>query len=236
MLLRLDRHKRAPLLAAHFSDFGSVAEACRWLLDARRRLGSIDGLSFAKAMFFIGSESSAGFGAGVPSIRRQILLTGWRAEEDFDAFATGPVAHSLDMRTRHSWWALFGIVSTRGSYYGATPLKSAGTTGEHFAALTLGRARPRTLVRFLREGARLGPFIHGANGLVIAYSAGFPLTGNCTVSLWQSEEHMHRFAYGDPEGHTHTIRQSPPILREQLNARMRIRRVGGDWNPTEPDA
>lgn len=58
----------------------------------------------------------------------------------------------------------------------------------------------------------MGPFIHGANGLVTAYSAGFPLTGTCTVSLWQSEEHVHRFAYGDPEGHAYHPTESthPP--------------------------
>ncbi|WP_280499341.1 hypothetical protein [Nocardia cyriacigeorgica] len=36
--------------------------------------------------------------------------------------------------------------------------QAADRTDGHFAALTLGRTRPRNLVRFLREGARLGPF------------------------------------------------------------------------------
>ena len=55
----------------------------------------------------------------------------------------------------------FEVVSTRGLYNGAEPL--AGSThpdpGLSFAALTLGRTQARSLFRFLREGARLGPFV-----------------------------------------------------------------------------
>jgi len=30
-----------------------------------------------------------------------------------------------------------------------------------------------------------------------AVSAGWPPTGNCTISIWESEQHMLDFAYGD---------------------------------------
>jgi hypothetical protein len=85
------------------------------------------------------------------------------------------------------------------------------------------------VLRFLREGARLRRFVHGAPGLVTAYSAGVPLTGNCTLSLWESEDHMLSFAYRDGAGHGRTVRRDPPILVEQLNARLRLRRLGGSW-------
>jgi hypothetical protein len=98
-----------------------------------------------------------------------------------------------------------------------------------FAALTLGRVRLRSLPRFLREGARLGSFTRQAPGLVSAVSAGWPPTGNCTISIWDSEQHMLRFAYGDVEGHGDTVRRDPPILAEQLNARLRVRRLDGSW-------
>jgi hypothetical protein len=39
---------------------------------------------------------------------------------------------------------------------------------------------------------------------------------------------MLRFAYGDAEGHGDTVRRDPPILAEQLNARLRVRRLGGN--------
>src|SRR6185369_6148870 len=100
-----------------------------------------------------------------------------------------------------------------------------------FAALTLGRVRSRSLPRFLREGARLESFVRPAPGLVTAVSAGWPPTGNCTISIWESEQHMLDFAYADVEGHGDTVRRDPPILIEQLNARLRVRRLGGDWGP-----
>lgn len=102
--------------------------------------------------------------------------------------------------------------------------------------LTLGRTRSRNLVRFLREGTRLGTFIREAPGLITAYSAGIPLTGNCTVSIWGSEEDMIRFAYRDIDGHGNTVRRDQPILAEQLSARMRLRRLGGSWHPRTPYA
>jgi hypothetical protein len=40
---------------------------------------------------------------------------------------------------------------------------------------------------------------------------------------------MLRFAYGDVEGHGDTVRCNPPILVEQLNARLRVRRFDGNW-------
>jgi hypothetical protein len=42
---------------------------------------------------------------------------------------------------------------------------------------------------------------------------------------------MLRFAYGDVEGHGDTVRRDPPILTEQLNARLRVRCLSGSWGP-----
>jgi len=61
------------------------------------------------------------------------------------------------------------------------------------------------------EGARLGPITRQAPGLVSAVSAGWPPTGNCTITIWESEQQMHRFAYRDVEGHGQTVRREPPI-------------------------
>jgi len=191
------------------------------------------GLVFAKAMPFIGSGASAGFDGGVPALRRQVLLTIWREEADFERFLGQPPAQRLAAEARYSWWSLFDVVSTRGSHNGSMPMASCGASVADgpFAALTLGRVQPRSLPKFLREGARLGSFTRQAPGLVSAVSAGWPPTGNCTISIWESEQHMLRFAYGDVEGHGDTVRRDPPILAEQLNARLRLRRLSGGWGP-----
>ncbi|HVA18949.1 MAG TPA: hypothetical protein VMU55_02100 [Solirubrobacteraceae bacterium] len=235
MMLSLDRHGRAPLLAAHVTDFRGVYSPAMWRHAARQQLTGLPGLVFAKAMPFIGSRSSAGFSAGVPAARRQVLLTVWRAQPDFEAFLPHPIAERLASQA-NSWWALFEVASTRGSHYGATPLSPTDASSGAFAVLTLGRTRSRDLVPFLREGARLGAFIRAAPGLITAYSAGLPLTGNCTVSIWKSEEDMIRFAYRNTDGHGSTIRRDQPILTEQLTARMRLCRLGGSWDPGTPHA
>lgn len=234
-MLSLDRRGRAPLLAAHVTDFRGVHSPVVWRQAARQQLTSLPGLVFAKAMPFIGSRSSAGFGAGVPAARRQVLLTAWRTQPNFEAFLAHPLAERLAAQV-NSWWALFEVASTRGSHYGATPVSPTDPSSGAFAVLTLGRTRSRDLVRFLREGTRLGAYIRGAPGLITAYSAGLPLTGNCTVSIWESEEDMIRFAYRNTDGHGDTVRRDPPILAEQLNARMRLRRLGGNWHPKTPHA
>ncbi len=230
MLLHQESHGHGGLLAAHVTDFTSPAMAWRWRRSAKRHLSAAPGLVFAKAMPFIGSGASAGFDGGVPALGRQVLLTAWRRETDFERFLDQPLARRLVSEARHSWWSLFEVASARGSHYGSTPLSSRESVGGGpFAVLTLGRVRARSLPRFLREGARLGSFTRQAPGMVSAVSAGWPLTGNCTISIWESEQHMLRFAYEDVEGHGETVRRNPPILVEQLNARLRLRRLDGSW-------
>jgi hypothetical protein len=234
MLLHQDSHGGGTFLAAHVTDFASTRKAWRWRRSARRELPGTPGLVFAKAMPFIGSGASAGFGVGAPALGRQVLLTAWRREADFESFLAQPLAQPLATEARHSWWSLFEVASTRGSHYGSAPLtgRDDSVADDPFAALTLGRVRLRSLPRFFREGARLGSFTRQAPGLVSAVSAAWPLTGNCTISLWESEQQMLRFAYRDIKGHGDTVRRDPPILTEQLNARLRVRRLNGSWGPT----
>ena len=115
-------------------------------------------------MPFIGSGASAGFGAGMPALRRQVLLTAWRMEDDFERFLEQPLTQQLGAAT-HTGWALFDVASTRGSHYRSTPLASSDEVADGpFAAFTLGRVLLRSLPRFFREGARLGSFTLEAPG------------------------------------------------------------------------
>lgn len=95
MLLHQDSNGGGTLLADHVTDFASTRTAWRWRRSAQRRLPATPGLVFAKALPFIGSGASAGFGGGVPALGRQVLLTAWRGEADFDRFLEQPVAQHL---------------------------------------------------------------------------------------------------------------------------------------------
>lgn len=133
--------------------------------------------------------------------QRQVLLTAWREATDFERFLGQPLMHRLASEARNSWWSLFDVASTRGTHQGCAPLSSCETAADGpFAARTLGRVQLVSLPRFLREGMRLAPFTHDAQGLLSAVSAGWPPTGNCTISIWESETDMLRFAYGDARG------------------------------------
>lgn len=183
----------------------------------------IPGLAFAQALPYMASRG--GFGTGPPDPRRQILLTVWKEPGDDERFATHRLARRL--RTARTWSVLSDIVSSQGTHLATNPLLPGATSQGQFAALTLGRCRPRAFPRFLREGARLGPYLRHAPGMIAACSAGIPLTANCTFSIWATEDAMLEFAYRRQNGHARAAHATPPIMAEQLRARLRVRRVTG---------
>ncbi len=192
-------------------------------------------MRFTKAMSTLGTAGSAGFSLGRPALRRQLLLTACSTlEELHELERRGPLAE-LRQESRYSWRAVLLPVRTSGSFHGENPFRPIATTGAGaFAALTLGRATPVSLTRFVRHGAGLAAKTAAAPGLITALSAGAPVTGNMTFSLWQSERDMLNFAYGEqPGGHLQTVRadRRTGILVEQVNARFRAIRIDGTWNP-----
>jgi len=215
-------------------DFASTAAAFAWRRRATRALKVAPGVRFAKALTTVGSAASGGFAPGRPAVRRQVLLTVSSIRDDPDAGERGLLA-DIRESSKYHWRAVLVPVHTRGSFHGQNPFRpiqnvQAGT----FAALTLGRATPASLTRFLRHGAGLADQTAAAPGLITALTAGVPLSGNMTFSLWESEANMLRFAYGDrPTGHLRTVdaNRRTPILAEQVNARLRVIATTGAWDP-----
>ena len=185
----------------------------------RARAPVLPGLVFAKRLLPIGSAASGGFGAGLPPLRRRVLLAVW---EDLAAF-----------RPLGTWCAAGEAYATRGTFGGERRIAPAGPRepGGPISVIKLGRPTPRTLVRFLRRGEGLASHTRDAPGLITAVSAGIPLSGNLTFSLWESERAMTDFAYGRAADHRAVVRDRPPILAEQLNARLRPLRVEGALEP-----
>lgn len=221
------------LLSAHVTDFASISSLHAWRRRARREMSGTPGLRFAKAMASIGTARSFGFGAGLPRVRRQVMLAAWTSAEAFDAFLSGPLGAQLARDSAYDWHVLSAVVSTRGSFHGRRPLAPSAEQpdGGALGVITLGRSSARTLARFLWHGEGLAGEVRGAGGVITAVSAGVPLTGNATFSLWESREDMLRFAYGERSGgHVETVRARPPILVEQLNARLAPLRIAGRWD------
>ena len=221
-------------LLVQVADFRSPVAAHAMRRAAAERLPRSDGLVFAKTMSCFGSRRGHGF-TGVPDPRRQLVLTAWRTPTHAIEHASGATSDELMAGAASHWHVVGEVLRARGAHAGARPLAPAEPPADHagpIAVLTLGRATPRTFGRFAVHGGRLSPVTRRPHGLVTAQSAGWPLTGNMTFSIWESERDMLGFAYGrEAGGHGAVARARPPILRDQLNARLRPWRIGGRWDP-----
>jgi hypothetical protein len=216
-MVRIDASTAGSVFGLWRLDFDSTYAAVRWRRKIRAPLARAPGIGFARILSSAGRNYDAGF-AGAPDPRRQILVSSWSdlaASDRFDEL----IADGAGVGRR---WRFAGeVYRTTGSHFGRRPLRrSRDAPDGPIAVLTLGRTPGTHLVRFIRHGWRLAPIIRGAPGLITALSAGLPLTGNCTFSVWESEAAMLDFAYGPSARHLRTARARPPILSEQLNARM----------------
>jgi hypothetical protein len=231
-----------PVASIHVCDFSSALRSLRWAARASRTLASTPGARFAKVMRCLGTRGSAGFSpAGVPHLRRLITLLIWDEQAALDAFlAQAPLARAF-ADCRWAWHIHATALQSRGTFAGVSPLADiprsaaagAATDTGPIAALTLGRTSWRSTPAFTRITPCAERFLC-TEGLITAVSAGLPVRGNCTFTLWESEAAMRRFAYGqEPGEHRETIRQNKErsVLLEQLSARFRPTRIEGSWDP-----
>jgi hypothetical protein len=217
-------------VSVHVTSFSSLGAQVRWRREAPRALAGVGGLRFAKAMTTLAGGATYGFGSDRPNLRRQITIAVWEDAAAYERFAASAIGGAL-LRER-GYSVLTRALSTRGSFHGRRPIDASGKSPHDgaLAVITLGRTSPRQLPRFLVHGARLTDAILGAEGLATAASAGLPLTGNATFSIWDDSASMQRFAYGAHDGHRATAHAMPPILSEQLNARLLPLRIDGCWD------
>lgn len=210
------------LVTVQVADFTRARDVVAW----RRRLRP-PGASLVKLLSTPGARRDGGFRLGGPAgMLRQVALVAWAGPPDELPTPQGATA----------WTATLRAFRTRGSHHGRRPIVPAAEPrpGAPIAAITLGRAHPADVPRFIGHGVGLAAPTLDAPGLVTALTAGSPLTGNLTFSLWTSEQAMVDFAYGGDArpGHAATVRAHgrSRILREQLNARLWPIRIDGAWN------
>lgn len=188
----------------------------------KSRLQELDDLTFAKSVRAVASRGGFGRFPGDP--RRQITICVWRDQDAADRYRDS----DLSPRIGADWSSALEVVRTRGDHDGLAPLTAVGEASEGpVAVLTLGRTAWRSLPRFAAHGSRLRAPLTSSKGLLFATSAGWPISGNMTFSVWTSESAMLDFAYRNQNEHARTASAYPPILTGQLNARMRIRATRG---------
>lgn len=211
------------LVSVQVADFARVRDVIAW-----RREWRPAGVSLLKVLSTPGARPHGGFRLGGPAgMLRQVALVVW----------AGPAGELPAPVGASAWTATLRAFRTRGSHHGRRPIVAAagGPPSGAMAAITLGRSGLPSLPRFVGHGVGLAAPTLGAPGLITALTAGSPLTGNLTFSLWTSEEAMLGFAYGgdDRPSHAATVRAHgrSQILREQLNARLAPLRIDGVWDP-----
>jgi hypothetical protein len=183
----------------------------------------------------VGGPSSGGFSGEPPRLRRQVTVASWQSRADLEAFlAESSLARRWAVDCDYAWHVLLAPYKARGSFRGPVQFEPATVRpGGPVAVLTLGRSRWRRLPRFAYEGVRLADGILGAPGLITALTAGFPPTGNCTFSIWDREQAMIDFAYGDAARHRKTIEVDKRlrVLEEQIGVRFAVAEIRGGWEP-----
>jgi hypothetical protein len=224
----------------HLAEFTSLRAALAWRRLLARTYGEVDGLLWAKALTMLGVGRRGGFAAGLPAMRRQLLIASWQSQAQFELFsAESPLAAAWDRDCSHAWHVLMHPTRTKGSFCGGIPFGQVSEDGRDgpISVLTLGRCRWRRLASFTREGMSLTTSILQADGLITAFTAGFPVTGNATFSLWEDTKSMLDFAYGQKGvGHRATVDRDSRlgILQEQITVRFLPCEIRGTWDAEMP--
>lgn len=210
------------LVTIQVADFARVRDVIAW-----RRALRPAGVSLLKVLSTPGARADGGFRLGGPAgMLRQVALAVW----------AGPAGELPPPVGATAWTATLRAFRARGSHHGHRPIVTAAgpPPGGTIAAITLGRSRLADLPRFVGHGVGLAASTLAAPGLITALTAGSPLTGNLTFSLWTSEQAMLDFAYGGDHrpSHAATVRAHgrSQILREQLNARLTPLHIDGTWD------
>jgi hypothetical protein len=237
------------ITSVHICDFSSPLQARRWATRAAKELNAAPGVRFARPMRCFGTRRTAGFNPrGIPYLRRVITLLTWREEAALDEFlGESPLARAWD-DCRWAWHLRAAPLQSRGTFHGVAPLgaiskpagassavdqSGPGTQAEPIAVITLGRTAWGSTRAFIRATPSTKPFLQ-THGLITAVTAGIPPQGIFTLTLWDSEDDVEAFAYGEKPGdHRETMREDREraILIEQFSARVKPTGIEGSWDP-----
>jgi hypothetical protein len=224
----------------HLAEFMSLRAALTWRRLLARTYGEVEGLRWAKALTMLGAGERGGFAVGLAAVHRQLLIASWRSQAQFESFhAESSLAAAWDRDCSHAWHVLMHPTRTKGSFCGLVPFGQLTENGGDgpISVLTLGRCRWWRLASFTREGMSLTTSILQADGLITALTAGFPVTGNATFSLWEDTKSMLDFAYGQKgTGHRATVDRDSRlgILQEQITVRFLPHEIRGTWDVDMP--
>jgi heme-degrading monooxygenase HmoA len=160
-------------------------------------LGKIDGLLFSKLM---GTGSGAGFSL-FPDFSTYAFLAVWESEEKSEQFfKTSPFFLEYKQRTKTIRTLSLKPIHSHGKWSGVNPFgvssKTEQTPTGEIAIITRATLRWNRLLSFWAAVPKASRAIEEAKGVRFYKGIGeWPFIQQATISIWESIEHVHTFAY-----------------------------------------
>ena len=171
---------------------------------ARRPLAATPGLDFHR---LLGSGASPGFSLR-PDLGRYALLAAWSSEHAADDFfAAAPLLRAWREHSSELWTVKLLPRCSRGSWAGQRPFTPATHELPPLPVLVITRAslRLRALLSFWRRVPAINRDLLASPGLRLALGVGeLPWLRPVTVSLWDDDAALERFAFHGARHHQAT--------------------------------
>lgn len=187
------------------------------------RFAKAKGCSFAKLM---GSGAGEGFSLK-PNFSKYALIMHWETQEYLESFLEGNKAF-LYYRSKSTSFEVFRgwCFSSRGLWDGHQPFKvhSKPQTDTKIMVLTRATIRWSRMIQFWKFVPATSLEIGEAQGKIFSIGIGeLPWIRQATISIWESEEAIRKFAYNSP-AHMEAIKKTKELdwYKEELFARFSL--------------
>jgi hypothetical protein len=202
---------------------------------AKKRIAAAEGLSFFK---LLGSGGGNGFSL-LPDFSAYALLATWDGLEAASNFVSSSEAFArFDDHATEVWTVYLRAFRSHGKWSGVEPFETVERAPDNPLVAVVTRAsiaRLRT-GEFLTRVPAVSRSMDGADGLLFAKGVGeLPWIEQATFSVWESDEAMRGYAYGNPQ-HKEVIRQTRERgwYTEELFARLQPFASVGTWAGEDP--
>lgn len=208
----------------------SVPRAVTRMALDRRPLRQRPGLTFAK---LLGTGSGSTFAVTDADLTHWVVLAVWDAPQAAASFERSRLVQRWDAMSQERLRLVLEPFTSKGRWSGREPFgRPTGTAGTGLVvALTRARLRPRLAPAFWRSVRPVSDELRRSPGLLLSLGIGeAPVGLQGTLSVWQTDEDLARFAYQQPE-HQAVVRRTRELgwYAEELFARFDVVAAAGTY-------
>ena len=197
---------------------------------ALQELRQVPGVKFVKLM---GSGAGNGF-SWKPDLSVYALLICWQDIAYFQKFKSLRLYRNFDERSTEKFDCLLKAYQQHGSWEGQKLFGTHRGKADKGLTAVLTRASIKTsrLIAFWRDVPPVSRSLSSQPGLLFSKGVGeWPLIELTTFSIWENEESMQQFAYGNPS-HQKAMKdtRTQGFFSEELFARFEVVSISGSWD------